>query len=311
MINRVLIRLKLIQIVYAYYQNGAADNKSIGTVEKEFLFSLSKAHDLYNYLLLLMVAVNEYAIERIDKAKAKLVPTPEDLNPNLKFIRNKFVRQLSENKDLLAYCDKQKRSWKDDLNSVRELYETIIGSEMYKEYMSTPEQDYEEDRELWRKIYRDFICQNETLDESFEDMSLYWNDDKEIVDTFVMKTIKQFEEEAGADQPLLPDYRDEEDSQFAISLLRKTLKNGSEYRELIGEFTKNWELDRLALMDIVLMQCALAEILNFPNIPINVTFNEYINLSKLYSTQKSPGFINGTLDSIVNQLKKEGKLLKN
>ena len=311
MINRVLIRLKLIQIVYAYYQNGKADNKSISAVEKELLFSLAKAHDLYNYLLLLMVSVNKYAIDRIDKAKAKLVPTPEDLNPNLKFIRNKFVRQLSNNKDLLSYCDKQKRSWDEDQNTVREIYDKIIESDIYKEYMSTAEQTYEEDRELWRKIYRDFISQNVTIDESLEDMSLYWNDDKEIVDTFVLKTIKQFEEENGADQPLLPDYRDEEDAQFAVKLLRKTIEQGSEYRELIGKYTKNWELDRLALMDIVLMQAALAEILYFPNIPINVTFNEYLNLSKLYSTQKSGGFINGTLDSIVNELKKEGKLIKN
>ena len=308
MINRVLIRLKLIQIVYAYYQN---DNKTMSATEKEFLFSLSKAHDLYNYLLLLMVAVTEYAEERLDKAKHKLAPTTEDLNPNLKFVQNKFIEQLSKNKDLLTYCKQQKRSWKDDSNSVKELYSKIIESKTYKDYMKSKESSYAEDQELWRKLYKDFVFNNETIDQSLEDMSLYWNDDKEIVDTFVLKTIKRFSLENAENQPLLPDYNNEEDKGFAVKLLHETLSNGADYQKMIAEHTKNWELDRIALMDIVLMQCALAEIIGFPNIPINVTFNEYLDLAKLYSSQKSSGFINGTLDTIVNRLKKEGKLTKN
>ena len=308
MINRVLIRLKLIQIVYAYYQN---DNKTMSATEKEFLFSLSKAHDLYNYLPLLMVAITEYAAERIDKSKNKLAPTAEDLNPNLKFVQNKFIEQLSKNNDLLAYCKQQKRNWKDDSNTVKELYTKITESKTYKEYMKSKETSYEEDQELWRKLYKDFIFNNQTIDESLEDMSLYWNDDKEIVDTFVLKTIKRFNPEEAENQPLLPDYKDEDDKNFAVTLLRETLSNGAEYQKMIAEHTKNWELDRIALMDIVLMQCAMAEILGFPNIPISVTFNEYLDLAKLYSSQKSSSFINGTLDSIVNRLKKEGKLIKN
>ena len=177
--------------------------------------------------------------------------------------------------------------------------------------MKSKESSYEEDRELWRKLYKDFIFNNPTIDESLEDMSLYWNDDKEIVDTFVLKTIKRFDPEAAENQALLPDFRDEEDKVFAVQLLQKTLSNGAEYQKMIAENTKNWELDRIALMDIVLMQCALAEITEFPNIPINVTFNEYLDLAKLYSSRKSSGFINGTLDTIVNRLKKEGKLVKN
>ena len=308
MINRVLIRLKLIQIVYAYYQNG---DKTIKAAEKELLFSLSKAHDLYNYLLLLMVAVTEYAQDRINKSKSKLAPTAKDLNPNLKFVQNKFVAQLAKNKQLLEYCESQKRSWNDDQNSVKDVYEKIIASDIYKEYMADKDSSYKEDREFWRKLYKNFICANETLDESLEDMSLYWNDDKEIVDTFVMKTIKRFDDKKGVDQPLLPEYKDDEDQEFAVRLLRRAIENSDYYRSLIGEHTKNWELDRIALMDVVLMQCAIAEILSFPNIPLNVTFNEYLDLAKLYSTQKSGAFINGTLDSIVNQLKKEGKLIKN
>ncbi len=308
MINRALIRLKLIQIVYAYYQN---EDKSVNATLKEFLFSLSKAYDLYNYLLLLMVAITEFAEQRIEKAKSKLAPTYEEQHPNLKFIQNRFIQQLSNNTQLRDYCEAQKRSWSDDENTVRTIAEQILDSDIYKKYMTASESSYELDRDLWRKLYRKFIYQNPTLDEALEDMSLYWNDDKEIVDTFVMKTIKRFEEANGSAQELLPEYNDYEDRQFAVDLLNATITNDEYYRSLIGEFTKNWELDRIALMDIVLMQSALAEILNFSNIPINVTFNEYLDLSKLYSTNKSPSFINGTLDSIVKDLKKQGKLLKN
>lgn len=308
MINRALIRLKLIQIVYAYYQN---NDKSVTGAQKEFLFSLSKAYDLYNYLLLLMVAITEYAEERIQKGKNKFAPTKEELRPNIKFIQNRFIKQLASNKQLRDYCESQKRSWNDDLNTVKTLAEQIFESDIYKKYMVAEESSYELDKDLWRKLYKKFIIQSSVLDDALEDLSLYWNDDKEIVDTFVMKTIKRFEEENGADQTLLPEYSDIEDRDFALQLMEATLKNDEYYRSLIGQFTKNWELDRIALMDIVLMQSALAEVLNFPNIPINVTFNEYLDLSKLYSTNKSPSFINGTLDSIVKDLKKQGKLLKN
>lgn len=308
MINRVLIRLKMIQIVYAYYQNG---DKTVKAAEKELLFSLSKAHDLYNYLLLLIVAITEYADERITKAKSKLAPTSEDLNPNLKFVQNKFAKQLANNKQLLEYCKTQKRTWSEDQNIVKELYEQITNSVIYKKYMVSSDNSFQDDKELWRKLYKNYICPNESLDEVLEDQSLYWNDDKEIVDTFVIKTIKRFEEANGEDQALLEEYKDEEDQEFAVNLIRHIINNEENYRGLIAKHTKNWDLDRIALMDIILMQCALAEITNFPNIPINVTFNEYLDLAKLYSTQKSGSFINGTLDSIVNQLKKEGILIKN
>ena len=144
-----------------------------------------------------------------------------------------------------------------------------------------------------------------------EDQSLYWNDDKEIVDTFVLMTIIRFEEENGADQPLLPEFKDDEDQDFARRLFRRSILNAEYYRHLISENTRNWDLDRVALMDIIIMQIALAEILSFPNIPISVTFNEYVEIAKLYSTPKSGSFINGTLDGIVKALKEENKLTKN
>ena len=308
MINRVLIRLKIIQIVYAYYQNGS---KNLDSAEKELFFSLSKAYDLYNYLLMLMIALTEYAQKRIDNAKAKLAPTSEDLNPAMKFVENKFIAQLEVNKQLTKFITNQKRTWVNDQDFVKELYDKIIESDIYKAYMASSDHSYEADRELWRKLYKAFVFNNDSLDQLLEDQSLYWNDDKEIVDTFVLKTIKRFDQKQGANQPLLPEFKDDEDQEYARRLFRRTILNSDYYRHLIGENIKNWDLDRVAFMDVVIMQSALAEILSFPNIPVNVSLNEYLEIAKLYSTPKSASFINGTLDGVVNQLKKDGKLTKN
>ncbi len=308
MINRVLIRIKIIQIVYAYYQNGS---KNLDAAEKELFFSLSKAYDLYNYLLILIIAVTNYAQKRIDAAKSKLAPTVEELNPNMKFVENKFVAQLEVNRQLTEFSTNQKRSWANDEDFVKGMYERIIASDIYKEYMESEDDSYEGDRELWRKLYKTFVFNNDDLDALLEDQSLYWNDDKEIVDTFVLKTIKRFDEKNGANQPLLPEFKDEEDQEFARRLFRRTILNSDYYRHLISENTRNWELDRVAFMDVIVMQCALAEILSFPNIPISVSLNEYVEIAKIYSTPKSGSFVNGTLDGIVNQLKKDGKLTKN
>ena len=308
MINRVLIRLKIIQIVYAYYQNGS---KNLDAAEKELFFSLSKAYDLYNYLLMLMVALTEYAQKRIDVAKAKLAPTAEELYPNTKFVENKFIAQLEVNKQLADFVSTQKRSWDNDEDFVKSLYDKILASDIYKEYMASSETTYDADRELWRKLYKTFVFNNPDLDALLEDQSLYWNDDKEIVDTFVLKTIKRFDEKNGVNQPLLPEFKDDEDREYARRLFRRTILNCDYYRHLISENMRNWDLDRVAFMDVIIMQCALAEILSFPNIPVSVSLNEYVEIAKVYSTMKSGSFVNGTLDGIVNQLKKEGKLTKN
>lgn len=308
MINRVLIRLKIVQIVYAYYQNGG---KNLDTAEKELFFSLSKAYDLYNYLLLLMVEVTKQANKRLNAAKNKLVPIKEELFPNTKFVENRFIAQLEVNKQLLEFSNNQKKTWENEADFVKTLCDKILESDIYKEYMASETSSYEEDRELWRKLYKNIIFNNIELDQVLEDQSLYWNDDKEIVDTFVLKTIKRFDEKNGAKQELLPEFKDEEDQDFARRLFRRTILNADYYRHLISENTKNWDLDRVAFMDVVIMQIALAEILSFPNIPVSVSLNEYVEIAKLYSTPKSGGFINGTLDGIVNSLKKENKLTKN
>ena len=308
MINRVLIRLKIVQIVYSYYQNGG---KNLDTAEKELFFSLSKAYDMYNYLLLLMVEITKQAERKINAAKSKLMPSKEELYPNTKFIENRFVAQLEVNSQLLQFAEGQKKTWDNESEFVKGLCEKIMDSDIYKEYMAAETSSYEEDRELWRKIYKKIIFNNAELDQVLEDQSLYWNDDKEIVDTFVLKTIKRFEEANGAKQELLPEFKDEEDKDFARRLFRRTILNADYYRHLISENTRNWDLDRVAFMDVIIMQIALAEILSFPNIPVSVSLNEYIEIAKVYSTPKSGNFINGTLDGIVKLLQKENKLTKN
>ena len=308
MINRVLIRLKIVQIVYAYYQNGG---KNLDTAEKELFFSLSKAYDLYNYLLLLMVEITKQAERKQSAAKSKLLPTAEELYPNTKFVDNRFIAQLEVNTQLLEFSETQKKTWENESEFVKSLCEKIMDSDIYKEYMASETSSYDEDRELWRKIYKRIIFNNPELDQVLEDQSLYWNDDKEIVDTFVLKTIKRFDEKNGAKQELLPEFKDEEDQDFARRLFRRTILNADYYRHLISENTRNWDLDRVAFMDVVIMQIALAEILSFPNIPVSVSLNEYVEIAKLYSTPKSGSFINGTLDGIVKILKEDNKLTKN
>lgn len=307
MINRALIRLKVVQIVYAFYQNR---NRSVDVGEKELLFSLSKAYDLYNYLLYLMVKVTEYGRQRIDHGKSKMRPTEEELSPNEKFVSNRFILQLESNLQLGEYIANSKKDRESETGYVKELFELIRNSDIYKEYMVSEEDSYQADREFWRKIYKNLMQNNESLDQMFEEQSLYWNDDKEIVDTFVLKTIRRFEESKGAEQELLPEYNDEEDREYACRLFRRTIENEEYYRHLISSVLRNWDFDRIALMDVILLQISLAEILSFPAIPISVTINEYLEVAKLYSTHRSASFINGTLDGIVNQLKKEGKLAK-
>lgn len=252
-----------------------------------------------------MVEVTKYAEKCVLAGKSKMRPTPEELNPNMKFIENRFVAQLECNEQLCAFTETQKKSWDNDEEFVKSFYEKIQETEYYQEYMADPYRSYEADRELWRKIYKNLIFNNPELDALLEEQSLYWNDDKEIVDTFVLKTIKRFDVKLGAKQPLLPEYKDEEDQEYARRLFRRTILNADYYRHLMMENTRNWNLDRVAFMDLIIMQIALAEILSFPNIPVSVSLNEYVELAKLYSTPKSPGFINGMLDAIVNQLKKK------
>jgi len=306
MINREIIRIKIVQLTYAYYQNG---NKNIDSAEKELFFSLSKAYDLYNYLLALMVSVAREARRRLEIAQSKAAREGTEA-PSTKFVYNRFTLQLAENKQLLDFMETQKKTWNDEPEFVGKLYEQITDSVIYKEYMASSEDSYESDRELWRKLYRTLIQDNDDLDALLEEMSLYWNDDKGIVDTFVLKTIKRFDEQNGRNQPLLPEYASDEEKDFARKLFRATIMNADEYQRYMSEASRNWDFSRLAYMDVVIMQIAIAEMLTLPNIPISVTINEYVEIAKLYSTYKSGGYINGMLDAIARHLIRTGRLMK-
>lgn len=306
MINRKLIRVKIVQLTYAYYQNG---HHNMDTAEKELLFSLSKAYDLYNYLLGLIVAITQEERRRVDIATRRAEREGTE-TPSQRFAFNKFATQLEENKQLNLFMEDKKMSWENDVEAVRKLCDQIERSPLYQEYMMSDAEDYETDRELWRRIYRTLIQGNEDLDAILEQKSLYWNDDKEIVDTFVLKTIKRFDPANKADQELLPEYDDTEDREYALKLFRSTILNADTYQRYMSETSRNWNFSRLAYMDVVLMQIAIAEMLTFPNIPISVTINEYVDLAKLYSTPKSGGYINGMLDAIARHLVDTGRLLK-
>ena len=307
MINRVLIRIKAVQMIYAYYQSGSKD---LVKAEKEFFQSLEKSYELYHYLLQLVPEVTRYAEQRIDSARNKYLPTEEEKNPNFRFVENAFAAQVISNKSLANYVRNKRISWSNNESFVKSIYETLLSSDFYAEYMGLSATDYETDKELWRKIFKRILQNNETLCEVLEEQSIYWNDDLDIVITFVIKTIKRFKPESGAMQELLPMFKDETDKTFASDLFRASIVHGEEYRKLIDESVKNWEIERLAMMDLFILQVALAEISEIEGIPVSVSMNEYIDIAKIYSTQKSGTFVNGTLDQIVTVLRSQNKLFK-
>jgi N utilization substance protein B len=309
MINRIIIRIKVLQIVYAFYQKNSEDLKS---AENELLRSLQHSYDLYHYLLYLIVFLTNAEQKRIDIQKHKFYPTKEDMDPNLRFVNNRLAKQIRENSTLKKFISSQGVVWnsEDNPNFVKKLLTKIISSDVYAEYLNSAD-NYDSDREFWRKVFKHIILKEEEVQEIVNNNSIYVDDDFEVVATFVIKTIKRFNLSNGAEQELLPMFKEDEDYQFAIHLLHRTLLERGENSERIDKQIKNWELDRIALIDLLIMQIAISELKNFPSIPVNVTLNEYIDLAHYYSTPKSAHFINGILDAIVNELKSEGKLYKN
>lgn len=320
MINRILIRIKAIQLLYAYRINKEQAGADITQeqelsliakkAESDLLESLNQTYELYHWILQLIVELQTYAIKRIEVGLNKLRPTDEERNPNKRFINNLFAKQLSENKALAAYVKDNGISWSEETDLIKLLMNQITASDFYQDYMKATSRTYEEDKMLWRHIVRKVFIPSTILEERLEEMNLFWNDDFETVMSFIEKTIKRFDETNGSDQPLLEKFRDSEDVDYAKKLLKTAISNQTEYEHIIQQTAQNWEMERIANMDIVIMQAALAEINAFPTIPINVTLNEYIEISKYYSTEKSSNFINGILDKIVNDLRQEGKLIK-
>lgn len=308
MINRNLIRIRIVQIVYSWYQN---TNRDLRNAEKELMFGLQKSYDLYFYLLLLMVELTRAYESRVEMKRNKYLPSKEDLHPNTLLLDNKFMLQLRDNVQFQKQLNERPMTWDANESFVKNLLDTILASDTYREYTEIVSPSYDEDREFWRKTFKQFIYMNEELDDILEDECIYWNDDVEIVQTFVLKTIKKFSKEKGVSQPLLPMFKDDEDREFALKLLHDAILNEKKYRELIDKHTDKWDFERIAFMDLIIMQVALSEIFTFESIPTSVSLNEYIEIAKSYSTPKSGTFINGILDAIVQEIKEENRIFKN
>lgn len=308
MINRILIRFKILQVIYAYYQKSSRDLKS---AENELMRSLHQSYDLYHYLLQLILVLTNFEQKRLDSFKHKYLPTEQELNPDTRFINNRLAEQLRINESMTAFNNQYGYLWgEEDAVYIRNLVKKIIDSEIYTEYLQSPD-NYESDKEFWRKIFKKIILPHEEWSELLDGKNIYWDSNLDLIGTFVLKTIKRFEQENGTKQELLPMYNNDDDRQFAIRLLHKTILEYKENEELIEKQIKNWDLERIALIDLYIMHIALAEIKNFPSIPVTVSLNEYIDLARFFSTPKSSHFVNGILDSIVNELKTDGKLFKN
>ena len=249
MVSRRILRIKIIQLLYAYYKSSAS---SINKAEKELFFSIQKTYDLYHYLLLLIIDVADYALTRIEIAREKKIPTWEDLHPNTKFVDNKIIAQLRINRQLNEYLKNKKLSWINYPELVRNLFNNIKESEYYKEYMSSSNRSYEEDKKVLTDIFVRDVAVFEHLYQNLEEQSIYWNDEVEFVISIIIKTIRKFSESDGDSAKILPLFKNEEDIEFVKRLFRKAILKSEEYRKLIEEFAKNWEIERIAFIDILI-----------------------------------------------------------
>ncbi|MCD4834730.1 MAG: transcription antitermination factor NusB [Bacteroidales bacterium] len=307
MVSRRLLRIKTLQICYAYLKSS---EQSINQAEKELFFSIQKSYDLYHYLILLILDVVNFAESRIELAKQKKIPAQEDLNPNTKFIDNKLIKLLNDNYELKKYLNDQKLSWVNYPELIRNLYNEIRESELYENYMLSDSNGFNEDKKFISNVFSKIIINHEPLYQNLEEQSIFWNDDVEFVIGMIIKSFRSFKASSDENVKLMSLFKNEEDKDFVKRLFRKTVLNHNENEELISKFIKNWDVERVAFMDIIVMSLAIAEMTEFSEIPIKVSLDEYIEIAKFYSTQKSNVFINGILDKIVEHLKKEGIIKK-
>ncbi len=307
MISRRLLRIKVLQILYSYIKS---EEKSIEKSEKDLFNSIKKTYDLYHYLIVLIVDIAQYANERIEIGKQKRRPTQDDLNPNTKFVDNKLIKLLENNISLNSYINNNSIAWTDNPELIKELYIEICESDLYKEYMSSENTSFKDDRKLIIKIFSNIILPNESLHQIIEEKSIYWNDDAELVVPMIIKTLKKFDVKDDEYNKLMPLFKDQEDKDFVKILFRKSIINYDDHEKLIEEYIKNWEIDRVAVIDNLILVIAITEMIEFNTIPVKVTMDEYIDISKYYSTEKSKIFINGILDKIVVRLKDDKRINK-
>jgi len=313
MLTRRQFRIKVLQAVYAFHQG---DGERIDVAERQLLKSIERIHELYIYQLSLLVDLSEFFKTRIEESKNKYLPSAEDLNPNTRFIDNLFMSQLASNAHFIKYRKQFKISWTDETEMIRKFYQSIRESAFYKNYMSSAECGYKDDKDVIQHIFNDVIVESAVLQSLYEEKSIYWIDDLELANFMVNKTIKGYR--AGwdnmADLPYVYKLNDEDDpdsdKEFVARLFRKTIMNNSELETMVDQKAHNWDVERIAIIDILLLKMALTELIEFPNIPIKVTLNEYIELAKVYSTPRSNVFINGILDKLILELKENGRIVK-
>jgi N utilization substance protein B len=303
MISRRLLRIKALLALYAF--NRREDN-NLSQAETELMFSIGKTYDLYHYLLLLVLELADIACEKIDQGLQKRMPSAEDLNPQRQFIDNLVIDQLRKNLELKNYISSKKLTWINYSHIPRLLYNKMIAWDVYDEYMKTGNHNYLSDKKFIIRLVTDLFSNSEDLQSSLEEQSIYWNDDMEYISSMIEKTLKKFKADSAVNTPLMPLFKNEEDQEFVKILFRKAIQHSEKCSELIDKNTTNWEVDRIALMDILVMQLAITEILEFPEIPVRVTLNEYIEIAKYYCTSKSSTFVNGILDNIVKEIRDRG-----
>lgn len=312
MLNRRQLRIKTLQALYAFHQS---HNDSIAIGEKELTHSIDRIFDLYFYLLSLIVEMKDLAEKRIEESKNKLLPSEKDLNPNTRFTDNQAIKFIVNNRQYITNIERRKVTWHDNQEMIKTIFKNFVASDLYKEYMSAEKNDFYTDKKLMMALFNDFIYESEDLETILEEKSIYWASDLDLVGSFIVKTISSIKKSGDEETPLLKNVSftlglDYEDKAYVVDLFRKTINYDKDFEQLIEKQTKNWEMDRIALIDMLLMKMALCEVQYFCSIPVKVTLNEYIEISKYFSTPKSRVFINGILDKIILIMKDENKIKK-
>jgi len=301
------------QAIYAFQQEGP---ESINAGEKQLIVSLDKLYELYIYQLSLIIEISDFARRRIEENRLKQLPTPEDLNPNLRFVQNRFIHQLVNNRDYIKRNGAFRINWVDEEEMIRKFYNLMREDEAYISYMNKPEVKYADEKHVVEMSILRLFSESDHLRSYFDERNIYWTEDFDTAIMMVDKTIKGFKESADEYTSLPTLLKDEnniegsEDMQFVKRLYRKTLINSIELNSVISERASNWDLERIAVMDTILIKMAITELIEFPSIPVKVTLNEYIELSKEYSSPKSKIFINGVLDKLIVDYKEKGIIKK-
>ncbi|SFG74566.1 transcription antitermination factor NusB [Pedobacter insulae] len=308
MLNRRHLRIKALQNIFAWQMTEKKDSVSS---QKALMQSIDSVYEMYVRMLALIVDVTEYTANDAVERANKHLPTAEDLSPNQKLLHNKFAVVLKQNPEYSALVNKYQINWHSDPELVKSIFIKLKDTKEYAAYLAEEEETLESSKEIIKFIFRKVLLKNLNIIQAFEDKFINWPVDSEVMKGMIAKTLKNFTQEDPFKNKLTPISADwDEDSRFVKDLFAYTIKNDNAYQELIAERTKNWESERIALMDTILMKMAICELMNFPSIPVKVTINEYLELSKDYSTPKSNSFINGILDKILNDLKRTNSIKK-